>query len=223
MDTVDASGVASAVIVDLNVKYLKSPGTEGAVADNPATAVDETEDVPAEEAAVYTSIEKVIGSENDDTLLGNMNASTTLMGGAGGDTLTGGSQDDMLVGGGGNDRLDGSDGDDMLDGGPGNDFLTGGAGVDTFVYNGGNDRIVDFEISNRGGINEKIDVTALDLTEEQLREVLNRSESAGGSSENLALDFSVLGNGYSGKLLVFDYGDGGDNSNIDLAVSDFII
>ena len=66
MDTIDASGAPSAVTVDLNVKVV----TNTPAGDNTGTN-DVTESVNAEYAAAYTSIEKVIGSANGDTLTGN--------------------------------------------------------------------------------------------------------------------------------------------------------
>jgi len=52
--------------------------------------------------------------------------------------------DDTLRGGSGDDRLNGGAGNDVLDGGAGNDTLIGGAGRDTFVLSGGQDVIADF-------------------------------------------------------------------------------
>jgi Ca2+-binding RTX toxin-like protein len=52
-----------------------------------------------------------------------------------------------LTGGAGNDDLRGGDLADILSGGAGDDSLTGGLGGDLFVYSGGNDQIVDFDIT----------------------------------------------------------------------------
>ncbi|MFN8684001.1 calcium-binding protein, partial [Paracoccus sp. P2] len=65
--------------------------------------------------------------------------------GAGADTLMGGEGDDRLFGEAGNDRLFGHEGNDTLNGGGGNDTMTGGEGADVFVWNGGRDRITDFD------------------------------------------------------------------------------
>lgn len=61
------------------------------------------------------SIERVVGSDHNDTLRGD----------AGNNTLEGGAGDDLL---------EGRDGDDVLGGGFGNDILDGGAGFDTASY-----------------------------------------------------------------------------------------
>ncbi|MBX3327327.1 MAG: calcium-binding protein [Nitrospira sp.] len=62
------------------------------------------------------SIENVLGTNLNDTLIGN--SANNLLSGRGGN--------DQLLGGGGNDRLNG---------GAGNDLLNGGTGIDTASYN----------------------------------------------------------------------------------------
>ena len=158
MDTIDASGAPSAVTVDLNVKVV----TNTPAGDNTGTN-DVTESVNAEYAAAYTSIEKVIGSANGDTLTGNAEAPTYLMGGAGNDTLMGGDRNDTLAGG------------------AGNDSLTGGAGDDTFVYSGGMDTISGLRISARG-TSEKIDISALALSSSDVEKVLAAATATAGEA-----------------------------------------
>ncbi|MFN7164233.1 MAG: M10 family metallopeptidase C-terminal domain-containing protein, partial [Hyphomonas sp.] len=68
----------------------------------------------------FSSIEGIIGSDFNDTLIGD-SATNILRGGAG---------------------------NDILIGNAGNDFLTGGAGADTFVYTSGAEQITDFEIAS---------------------------------------------------------------------------
>ena len=70
------------------------------------------------------SIEKLIGSNYNDTLHGD-GLANALFGGAG---------DDKLYGGSGDDSLYGSAGNDVLDGGLGNDLLSGGAGSNWASY-----------------------------------------------------------------------------------------
>ncbi|MEH2584692.1 Ca2+-binding RTX toxin-like protein [Nitrobacteraceae bacterium AZCC 2161] len=99
----------------------------------------------------FSSIEGVIGTRFDDTLIGDGAANTlsggsgkdaldgrdgndTLQGGDGNDALTGGTGNDVLHGDAGNDQLWGNDGDDTLQGGAGADALAGGAGSDTADY-----------------------------------------------------------------------------------------
>lgn len=103
-----------------------------------------------------SGIEKLIGSDFNDTLTGGVAAETidggngnnTLSGDAGADSLKGGSGLDTMNGGAGNDSLDGGSGDDSLrggadadeiDGGTGNDLLFGDAGADTLDAGSGAD------------------------------------------------------------------------------------
>jgi Ca2+-binding RTX toxin-like protein/subtilisin-like proprotein convertase family protein len=102
---------------------------------------------------VFSGIERVIGSNFNDTLTGG-----TL-----GDRLDGGRGNDALAGGAGNDALYGNDGNDTLTGGLGRDRLEGGAGSDVFLFGlatdspaGLGDSIVDF------GAGDLIDLSALD-------------------------------------------------------------
>jgi Ca2+-binding RTX toxin-like protein len=90
------------------------------------------------------TIEAVIGTAQDDTLLGSSGADL-LIGGAGNDSLTGGS---------GNDTLLGEAGNDTLVGGAGDDSLAGGSGSDDYQFSGtvlGSDiideeHVVDFDL-----------------------------------------------------------------------------
>ncbi|MDX8354570.1 calcium-binding protein [Cognatiyoonia sp. IB215182] len=86
----------------------------------------------------------ITGGAGNDTLLGR-DGDDTLRGEDDADILLGGDGNDLLIGGNGQDLLRGGDGDDRLEGGAGDDLLFGDAGADTFVFNGGNDRISDFE------------------------------------------------------------------------------
>ena len=230
MDTIDASGANEAVNINLNVmRLLQAP-----VADDPGTP-DVDEEKALEEAAIYTGIEKVIGGEGADTLTGNAAAPTTLMGGGGNDTLTGGSEDDTLEGGSGADSLMGGDGSDMLEGGSAADTLMGGAGADTlaggtgddvltgstgrdvFVYSSGDDEITDFTVSRGGG--DRIDLSALDLTETDLERILAGAENDGTDTYlKLTGDFQAADDDYDIKLTGF-----GDAANEELVVGDFII
>ncbi len=72
----------------------------------------------------YNSIERLIGSDFNDTLFAN-SSSNVLYGGKGNDKLDGRA---------GNDTLSGQDGDDTLTGGAGADYQSGGTGNDTASY-----------------------------------------------------------------------------------------
>ena len=113
----------------------------------------------------YTSIENLIGSDHDDTLIvvddgakvwgGAGNDMITLSGNgheafgeAGSDSIYGDVGVDVFDGGDGNDTLFGYEGDDHLIGGAGgaDDFAVLGGGADTFIFrqNDGYDTINDF-------------------------------------------------------------------------------
>ncbi|PQO24549.1 hypothetical protein C2I36_02125, partial [Rhodobacteraceae bacterium WD3A24] len=70
----------------------------------------------------------------------------------------------------GNDKLKGKSGNDLLYGGPGNDTLTGGSGQDTFIKRPGqsDDSITDFDKGNGPSNGDKIDVSAYELTFDQI-------------------------------------------------------
>jgi uncharacterized delta-60 repeat protein len=82
------------------------------------------------------TIEGVVGSRSNDTLLGDAIANV-LDGGDGDDVLRGRGGNDSLYGRNGNDSLFGEAGNDFLDGGPGNDSLDGGIGTDRCIQGGG--------------------------------------------------------------------------------------
>ena len=93
----------------------------------------------------YTGIEKLEGSNFNDTLSSG-NAANTLSGLGGNDALSGGNANDVLDGGAGNDSLSGGNDNDTLSGGAGNDSLDGGNGADSLdggadsdSLSGGND------------------------------------------------------------------------------------
>jgi trimeric autotransporter adhesin len=115
-DTLDYTGTASAVIVNL--------------ATNSATGFTSA-----------TGIENVTGGSGNDTLSGDSNANA-LTGGGGDDTLKGGGGNDTIDGGAGNDTIQYAVGDgvDTIDGGADTDTLavSGTAGSDTVdvVVNG---------------------------------------------------------------------------------------
>ena len=95
------------------------------------------------------SIERIVGSEYNDSITGDNGSNVliggdgmdTLDGGDGMDTLDGGGGDDSLYGGDGMDTLDGGGGDDSLDGGGNHDSLSGGEGDDTLNGEGGDDTL----------------------------------------------------------------------------------
>ncbi|TNE67306.1 MAG: matrixin family metalloprotease [Alphaproteobacteria bacterium] len=87
----------------------------------------------------YISVENVIGTDYDDSLIGNRFVNN----------LAGGGGNDTLIAGYGYDYLSGGDGDDSLMGGYGVDTLVGGAGADTLNGEQDNDW-VSYEGSSAG-------------------------------------------------------------------------
>jgi hypothetical protein len=122
------------------------------------------------------SIENVVGSRGNDTIIGNSAANNlqgyygndTIKGGSGNDTIYGGYGDDKLYGDSGNDRIYGDAGNDKIWGGAGRDVMTGGSGKDTFYFTTPTDSgktattrdvITDFTQGQ-----DKIDLSAIDAS-----------------------------------------------------------
>ena len=92
------------------------------------------------------SIERVRGSEYNDTITGNSDNNY----------LDGGVGDDSLSGGVGNDTLLGGVGNDTLDGGSGIDSMTGGDGDDTYYVQSTLDVVVETEAIKAVGGNDLV-------------------------------------------------------------------
>ncbi|HEU4421672.1 MAG TPA: hypothetical protein VFR67_03915 [Pilimelia sp.] len=86
---------------------------------------------PGENDHVMTTVEWVVGTPGNDTIIGD----------AQDNRLTGGGGVDTLFGLGGNDALYGGSGSDLLDGGDGGDYLTADSGTDTLIGGPGDDRM----------------------------------------------------------------------------------
>ena len=123
----------------------------------------------------YGNIQNLTGSDYNDSLRG------TFIG-------------NVMIGGAGNDTLWGRGGDDRLDGGAGDDVLRGDADADTFVFNGGNDRVLDFIFTDNDRI--EIDDAAI-------------AAVTGLSGQQIVDGFASVVNGQ----VVFDFG-GGDTLTI---------
>jgi Ca2+-binding RTX toxin-like protein len=91
------------------------------------------------EGDVYDHVEKVVGSQYNDTLIGDN----------GGNHLYGHGGDDLIVGGYGWDTLQGGDGNDTLVGSTGNEFDLVHVGFDRFIGGAGFD-IVSYASSTEG-------------------------------------------------------------------------
>ncbi|HEY6816676.1 MAG TPA: M10 family metallopeptidase C-terminal domain-containing protein [Croceibacterium sp.] len=86
----------------------------------------------------FVSIEKLEGSQFDDTLNGG-NANDTLWGLAGNDVLRGANGNDSIDGGAGDDNIDGGEHNDTLAGGDGDDIVYGRNGTDSLSGGAGDD------------------------------------------------------------------------------------
>lgn len=91
----------------------------------------------------FTGIERIIGTQQNDTFTGNVGAVNPyhFEGQGGDDTIKGGQGNDSFYGGDGKDTIDGFMGDDYIDGGSGNDSLLGNPGTDTIKGGDGKDTI----------------------------------------------------------------------------------
>lgn len=81
----------------------------------------------------YNSIEKIFGSNFDDSITGSF-GSDFLYGGLGSDTINGSDGNDRIFGQDGNDILNGGNGNDYIEGGAGGDIINGGTGIDTVGF-----------------------------------------------------------------------------------------
>ena len=140
------------------------------------------------------SIENLTGSDHDDSLTGDANPNVlkgmggddTLVGAAGNDKLYGGAGDDTLSSTGGANEFDGGAGDDTITGGSdadkitggtGDDILDGGTGADTFVFSPADGRYSDI-ITGFDATTDKIDLSAFDLTAEQVASAIDTRGSS---------------------------------------------
>ncbi|OBQ51898.1 calcium-binding protein [Halodesulfovibrio spirochaetisodalis] len=114
--------------------YINSEeGVQISLADGTATGGNA-------EGDTFESIERIQGSDKNDTLIGDDNANQ-FHGEAGDDTLSGGGATDILSGGKGNDLINGGDDADLLFGNEGNDRLYGDSGNDSLNGNEGDDKL----------------------------------------------------------------------------------
>ncbi len=151
----------------------------------------------------YDSIEKVFGSNFNDSITGTLGADF-IYGGLGNDTLNG---DD------GNDRIFGQDGNDIINGGNGNDYIEGGAGGDTINGGAGIDTI-GFSTSSEG---VTVDLDAPPPQDEPLQAGASESETANAalgdsytSIENISgsrFDDDLSGNSFANLI----HGRAGDD------------
>ena len=216
--TFGADADPSAVARPTGVPRLNAMGTAFNDSDN---IENEDTNPNANGAAgdLLGSIENLTGSAMKDTLTGDGSPNVLkgmggndilsglaeqdkLYGGDGDDTLNGGADDDMLDGGAGDDTMDGGAGADTLTGGSGNDDLTGGTENDTFVFStadaGDSDAILDYASG------DMIDLSAFELTEEQLIAAMSIRGTPGDTDAYLVINLEDHG---GGRITVTDIND----------------
>ena len=148
---------------------------------------------------IFISIERVLGSNFDDTITGSA-AADVLVGGAGDDTVDGGMGDDIIYG---------NDGADTLVASAGRDFLVGGDGADTFVVNSGStglNTVLDFSFA------DTVDLSGLGPDFDTFAEVVAAARNVGNS---VIIDFGDARLQLIGVQVdnltesLFDFGDDG--------------
>lgn len=169
----------------------------------------------------------------------------TLQGSAFADMVDGGAGDDLVVGWAGNDTMLGGLGGDIILGNDGDDSLEGGSGNDVYWYGGtaqGNDRIVedtgaDFDLVTFGDYESGVALD-LGLTNQQavggdtavtvvnegsldgvIGSAFDDTLSGGASSEYLigGAGDDLLAGGAGADFYVFDAGDNGSDTVVELA------
>lgn len=186
-DTVDYSGEAGAITVDMMERIVASQAAEG--------------------DRLY-SIESVIGTAFNDRIFGN-NDGNLIEGEAGNDSLFGRNGDDVINGGEGDDLISAGAHDDVLNGGLGNDRLYTGAGADTVMIDTatvGNDTVYDFMTG--------LDVILIDDLSGNFDSFAELMASGTDDGTNVTFDFgggnSLTIQGYNLADLTdsdFDFGD----------------
>ncbi|MDH6100617.1 hypothetical protein NWP21_17585 [Anabaenopsis sp. FSS-46] len=190
-----------AQITDVKFEVVDQQGNVIPILPNSATGT--TSPIP--------TIQKIIGSRNNDILDGGA-ANDTLNGGAGNDILNGGAEIDTLNGGDGNDILNGGANNDTLDGGANNDTLDGSANNDTLDGGADNDTLnggAGNDTLNGGDGNDKYVFTSgwgHDQVTEQKRDVNTLNFSGVVDNNKFAYILS------DGKLIAGDYSN---DRNID--------
>jgi Ca2+-binding RTX toxin-like protein len=149
IDTLDLSDIVSnGSIVNLDTETWRLNPNFGGL--NPITSIERVLGTQLDDTVIGSSVDETIvgndgddsarGSGGDDSVLGG-DGDDTLFGNAGDDTLRGGGDDDSLLGAGGEDRMFGDSGDDTLRAGGGDDSVVGGSGDDRLLGDSGNDTV----------------------------------------------------------------------------------
>jgi Ca2+-binding RTX toxin-like protein len=163
-DEISYAGSSSGVVVDVEAPTNNSGYAEG---------------------DTYVSIEKVTGSNYDDTLISAY--ASFLAGGDGNDSLFAGAGNDLLFGGIGNDRLFG---------GLGSDTLSGGAGDDTYFIDSSGDIVGEANAEGHDTLVSSFDLTLGNSLEDLI--LTGAALSGTGNSLANAISGNELGNHLQG-------------------------
>lgn len=158
---------------------------------------------------VFTGIDRLVGSANDDILIVTGSRGTQLVGLEGDDLLIGGSGDDVLTGGAGNDTLNARGGNDLIFGnlgndtinaGDGDDFARGDEGDDSIAGGAGEDRLVGADGNDLLFGNEGRDFVFGGIGDDGLFGGDDDDELRGGDGDDvllggLGVDLLIGGNG----------------------------
>jgi len=210
-DTLDASGYATAQIVDLREGALSSIG--GVTFDTAPTLAQVNANraaigLAAVSQATYNSnmallaANPVVGRLTDNVGIAYGAIIENAVGGSGNDLMIGNNVDNVLRANGGDDGLNGGAGNDTLDGGTGADNMIGGTGNDLYYIDVTGDSVVELAGEGTDTVSSGISYTLGDNLEN-----LTLTGGALNGTGN-ALDNILLGNGLGNRL---DGGLGADS------------
>ena len=138
----NATGGTATIDANGDVLFTPAPGFFGEAGFDYVVS-DGTLVSEAARVTVTVSVNEIIGTSANNTLVGTAGADR-ILGRQGNDTITGGGGGDIIDGESGNDTLSGGDGDDVFiyeGGSNGSDSVDGGAGFDTILGGAGDDFI----------------------------------------------------------------------------------
>jgi serralysin len=167
-DTLDASGIARAVTLDLRAGARSDIGAQVSANANFGSTQTTTVYTSTLAIAPGADIENATGSAFNDVIVGNALANI-LSGGNGDDQIDGGAGNDRLAGGNGNDTFFVSSGAKTIDGGAGTDKVVFAGSVSDYVVNQGVDSYIVSSLRNPGAISTLSGVERVEFSDMQLQ------------------------------------------------------